>query len=141
MHQRLNLFLAERALYKFMCSFVLLVFLTANSGCLSLISKDSSDSKSTYKTLAITKATAETIAKTAKIMHNKGNISDEDILKIKELYTMSRNANDAVIDALLIALDSGIIPHTSPDYLNAILQLDSLLSDLLKLSKEFKIKY
>ena len=141
MNQKFSLFLTERALYKLIVSFVILISFTVNTGCISLISKDSSERKTPYKTLAITKATAEALAKTAKAMYMQGLISDSDLNKVKDTYNLCSKANDAAIDAMIFALDSGIVPHTSPNYLSAIVQLDNLLTDLLKLSKELKIKY
>ena len=90
--------------------------------------------KPTYKYFALSKITVETIVSQAKLMNKDGNLSDEDLLKIRNFYNKAREANNTVIDTLITALDAGIQPDSSPGYIKALDAYNSILRDFLKLA-------
>jgi len=110
----------------------ILVFML--SGCAALISKPEP-----YKALALTKATAEEIAATAKTMYAEGKLSEENFEKVRKAYTLVKKAQDAVIDVFIVSLELGMYPESNPDYVEAIKHLDKLSRGLLNLALELGI--
>lgn len=111
---------------------IAILLLAMLSSCISVFD-------SSYKTLALTKVSAEGIAKTAKTLHTQRILSDEDISKIRHIYEKARIANDAVIDAMITAIDNGIRPETSEDYLINIAVYNNILIELMDKAKELNI--
>jgi hypothetical protein len=114
--------------------FVLIFVLLISTACTKLIQTDQP-----YKTLALSKATAEEIVSTAKAMNKNCQLSDVDLSKIKVLYERARKLNDLIIDSMITALNLGIDPRTTADYNQTIEQFSTVLRDLYNLAIEFKI--
>ena len=119
----------------------MLVLAIGGAGCGAIkefISLDSDNSN--YKRLAITKVIAEEIASTAKELHRQEIIDHDQLQSVKKLYERCRSANDVVIDVMLTALDTGIVPHTDPNYIDAIENLKTTMADLAKFAASIGIK-
>ena len=110
--------------------YILVIFLLVS--CTGLV-------KDSYKPLALSKVTAEQIARTTKQLHAQGLISDEVVAKIKKVYEDARLANDFVINAAIMAIDAGIRPEDSPDYVAALETYNRLLGELLNLALQYSI--
>ena len=95
--------------------------------------------KPTYKFFALSKITVETIVSQAKLMNKQGNLSDEDLLKIRNFYDKAREANNTVIDTLITALDAGIQPDSSPDYTKALIAYNEILKEFLNLAVDLNL--
>ena len=91
----------KRNIVKLQIVILLLIMLTS---CIGIFD-------SSYKTLALSKVSAEGIAKTAKDLHKQNVISDKNIADLKHIYEKARLANDAVIAAMVTAIDNGIRPE------------------------------
>jgi hypothetical protein len=113
---------------------ILVIFIFAMSSGCALIGK-----KQPYKTLAITKITAEEIVSAAKKFRASGDLSEENFRKVRDIYVKARKANDALIDAMILSLDLGIVPESNPDYQEALKTYTKLARDLWELAVEFKL--
>jgi len=96
-------------------------------------------SKKTYKTLALSKIGAEGIARTAKELYNSGNLSEENLLKVKGLYEKSRLVNDLIINSLIISLELGKDPITNTDYNDALQTYRKIIQNLWDIAVEFNL--
>ena len=95
--------------------------------------------KQSYKPLAYSKVTAEEIAITTKNLYAQGLIDKDTYNAIKNAYEKARLANSAVIDAVIVALDSGIRPEDSPEYQIAMQRYLKLLNELVNLAIKYGI--
>ena len=103
--------LVERKVF----AFVILMFLVVGvSSCASIPSKD------TFKALALSKVAAEEIVRTAKDLNSAGELSDENLLKVKEAYEVAKLANHTLINSMIMAIDLGRDPITDKAYNNAL---------------------
>lgn len=87
--------------------------------------------KAIHTTFAMTKITAEEIARAAKELNKSGIVSNKNLAKIKSAYEKARAANNMIIDALTISLDAGINPQHNENYLIALKTFDAALNNLL----------
>ena len=90
--------------------------------------------KPTYKFFALSKIAVETLVSQAKLMNRDGNLSDASLLKIRSFYEKAQKANNTIIEALTTALDAGMEPDSSPDYIKALDAYNKILRDFLNLA-------
>ena len=89
---------------------------------------------SIYKGIALTRVTAESIIKAAKEAKANGQLTDMNFQAIAAAYEKGRKANDAVIDAMKVALDLGIQPETSPSYIAAFADFNKVFKEIVDLA-------
>lgn len=73
-----------------------------------------------HKILSISKTTVESVASSAKRMHEAGLMSDEDLEKVRQAYIQVKTSQRIVIDSYIKALDAGQDPQDNDVYLDAI---------------------
>lgn len=91
------------------------------------------------QTLALSKASAEAIARMAIQMNKEGKLSDKDLARVQDLYNKGQKAQLIVIESLKMTLELGQNPKTNANY-NATLQSYSIIiQQLLDLAIELKL--
>lgn len=109
-----------------------MVIIVAFMGCASIQTKP-------YLGMALTKATAEEAMSVAVVLYMDGTLSKEKYSKFRGVYEKGRMANDAVINALQMALDLGTNPDSNPNYLAALVEFEKLIGSLAVLAIEFQL--
>lgn len=115
----------------------------------------------TVKPYAVVKATAEEILFDARVMQNKGMITDAEFQKVAAIYDKVRAAQDAVIDGrktvaqISLSYDALLKANIDPDALNStyaklqaaqqalnanMAQVTALLSELAGIAAQLGIK-
>lgn len=114
--------------------FLILAFLanTIIQGCAVLNPK-------TTQALALSKASAEAIAKTAIQMNKEGKLSDKDLARVQELYAKGQKAQLIVIESLKMTLELGQNPKTNTNYNAALQSYAVIIQQLLDLAIELKL--
>jgi heterodisulfide reductase subunit C len=93
----------------------------------------------TTKGLALSKATAESIAKTAIQMNREGKLSERDLTRVQELYTKGQAAQQIVIESLKMSLELGSNPKTNENYNKALQSYAIIIQQLLDLAIQLKL--
>lgn len=91
------------------------------------------------QTLALSKASAETIARTAIQMNREGKLSEKDLTRIQELYNKGQKAQSIVIESLKMSLELGQNPKTNANYNAALQSYAIIIQQLLNLAIELKL--
>lgn len=89
--------------------------------------------------LALSKASAETIARSAIQMNREGKLSEKDLTRVQELYNKGQKAQLIVIESLKMTLELGQDPKTNTNYNAALQSYAVIIQQLLDLAIELKL--
>lgn len=89
--------------------------------------------------LALSKASAEAIARSAIQMNREGKLSEKDLTKVQNLYNAGQKAQLTVIESLKMSLELGQNPKTNTNYNAALQSYAIIIKQLLDLAIELKL--
>jgi len=89
--------------------------------------------------LALSKASAENIAKTAIQMNKEGKLSNENLVKVQQIYEKGQKSQQIVIESLKMSLELGSNPKTNENYNKALQSYAIIIQQLLDLAIQLKL--
>lgn len=89
--------------------------------------------------LALSKVSAEAIAKSSIQMNREGKLSNENLAKVQDLYMKGQKAQQIVIESLKLSLELGSNPIKNENYNKALQSYAIIIQQLLDLAIQLKL--